>query len=167
MVLAILVWYLHPPEMVPRPQEGLPMMILVLTPTPPTTPILPTPLATSGGRRKKKEHNTPLPPRFPPPCALCEKEGHQTNNFPSLPELRNLIPPNPTPSTPFTTASTTTTNPSSSKGLRTKFVMCYMFRIWPLHSPLLSTAMISADVSGCTPELPEQPTPRHVLFKHH
>jgi hypothetical protein len=56
MVLAIPVWYLHPPEMVPRPslppQEGFPMMIPVLTPT---TPILPTPPATAGGRRKKKE----------------------------------------------------------------------------------------------------------------
>jgi hypothetical protein len=54
MVLAIPVWYLHPPEMVPRPQEGLPMTIPVLTPTPPTTPILLTPPATARGRRKKK-----------------------------------------------------------------------------------------------------------------
>jgi hypothetical protein len=29
MVLAIPVWYLHPPEMVPRPQAGLPMTIPV------------------------------------------------------------------------------------------------------------------------------------------
>jgi hypothetical protein len=115
MVLAIPVWYLHPPEMVPCPQEGLPMTIPVLTPT---TPILPTPPATTGGRKKKKEPTAPLPPCIPPPCALCDKEGHQTNNCPSLPELRNLIPPNPTPTPPITTA---TTQPSSSKGLRTKF----------------------------------------------
>jgi hypothetical protein len=79
MVLAILVWYLHPPEMVPRSQEGIPMTIPVLTPT---TPIFPTPPATAGGRRKKKEPTTPLPLRIPPPCTLCEKEGHQTNNCP-------------------------------------------------------------------------------------
>jgi hypothetical protein len=50
MVLAIPVCYLHPPEVVPcpslPPQEGLPMMILILTPT---TPILPNPPATAGG----------------------------------------------------------------------------------------------------------------------
>jgi hypothetical protein len=127
MVLAILVWYLHPPTMVPCPQEGLPMTIPVLTPTTPTTPttpILPTPHATAGGRRKKKEPTTPLPPCIPPPCALCDKEGHQTNNFPSLPELRNLISPNPTPTPPITT---TTTQPSSSKGLRTKFACAICF----------------------------------------
>jgi hypothetical protein len=71
MVLAIPVWYLHPPEMVPRPQAGLPMTIPVLTPNAPTTPILPTPPATAGGRRAKKEPTAPLPPRIPPPCALC------------------------------------------------------------------------------------------------
>jgi hypothetical protein len=54
MVLAIPVWYLHPPEMVPRPQAGLPMTIPVLTPTTPTTPILPTPPATAGGRRRRR-----------------------------------------------------------------------------------------------------------------
>jgi hypothetical protein len=88
MVLAIPVWYLHPPEMVPQPslppQGGLPMTIPVLTPT---TPILPNPPTTAGGRRKKKEPTAPLPPRIPPPCTLCEKEGHQTNDYPSLPEL--------------------------------------------------------------------------------
>jgi hypothetical protein len=41
MVLAIPVWYLHPPEMVPRPQEGFPMAIPVLTPTPPLPPLPP------------------------------------------------------------------------------------------------------------------------------
>jgi hypothetical protein len=74
MVLAIPVWYLHPPEMVPcpslPPKEGLPMTIPVLTPT---TSILPTPPATVGGRRKKKEPTAPLPPCIPPPCALCKK----------------------------------------------------------------------------------------------
>jgi hypothetical protein len=137
MVLAIPVWYLHPPEMVPRPQEGLPMTIPVLTPT---TPILPTPPATAGGRRKKKEPTTPLPPRIPPPCALCEKEGHQTNNCPSLPELRNLIPINQTPTTPITTASpTATTQPSSSKGLRTKFAcaICSEYGHYTHHCPAL------------------------------
>jgi hypothetical protein len=136
MVLAIPVWYLHPPEMVPRPQEGLPMTIPVLTPT---TPILPTPPATAGGRRKKKEPTAPLPPRIPPPCALCEKEGHQTNNCPSLPELRNLIPLNQTPTTPVTTVSPATTQPSSSKGLRTKFAcaICSEYGHYTHHCPAL------------------------------
>jgi hypothetical protein len=139
MVLAIPVWYLHPPEMVPRLQEDLPMAIPILTPTTLTTPILPTPPATAGGRKKQKEPTAPRPPRIPPPCALCEKEGHQTNNYPSLPELRNLIPPNPTPSTPVTTASNTTPNPSSSKGLRIKFAcaICSEYGHYTHHFPAL------------------------------
>jgi hypothetical protein len=113
MVLAILVWYLHPLEMVPRPslppqKEGIPMTIPILTPT---TPPLTNPPTTAGGRRKKKEPTSPLPPHIPPPCTLCEKEGHQTNNYPSLPELRNLIPLNQTPPTLTTTVSPATTTP--------------------------------------------------------
>jgi hypothetical protein len=55
MVLAIVVWYLHPPEMVPRPslppQEGIPMMIPILTPT---TPPLTNPLPQLGvGERRR------------------------------------------------------------------------------------------------------------------
>jgi hypothetical protein len=149
MVLAIPVWYLHPPEMVPRPQAGLPMMILVLTPTTSTTPILPTPPATAGGRRKQKEPTAPLPPHIPPPCALCDKEGHQTNNYPSLPELRNLIPPNPTPTPSITTA---TIQPSSSKGLKTKFAcaICSEYGHYTHHCPTLprfrkALAIISRD----------------------
>jgi hypothetical protein len=141
MVLAIPVWYLHPPEMVPRPslppqKEGIPMTIPILTPT---TPPLTNPPATAGGRRKKKEPTAPLPPRIPPPCALCEKEGHQTNNCPSLPELRNLIPLNHSP-TPTTTASpATTTPPSSSKGLRTKYAcaICSEYGHYTHHCPAL------------------------------
>jgi hypothetical protein len=149
MVLAIPVWYLHPPEMVPRPQAGLPMTIPVLTPNAPTTPILPTPPVTAGGRRAKKEPTTPLPLRIPPPCVLCDKEGHQTHNFPSLPELRNLIPPNPTP-TPLTT--TATTQPSSSKGLKTKFAcaICSEYGHYTHHCPALphfrqALAIVSRD----------------------
>jgi hypothetical protein len=99
------------------------MTIPILTPTTPTTPILPTPPTTTGGRRTKKEPTAPLPPRIPPPCTLCDKEGHQTSNYPSLLELQNLIPPNPTPTPPITTAIT---QPSSSKGLKTKFA-CAIF----------------------------------------
>jgi hypothetical protein len=141
MVLAIPLWYLHPPKMVPHPslppQEGLPVTILVLTPT---TPILIKPPVTAGGRRNKKELSAPLPPHIPPPCTLCEKEGHQTNNCPSLPELQNLIPPNQTPTTPITTASpTTTTTPSSSKGLRTKYAcaICSEYDHYTHHCPAL------------------------------
>ena len=54
MVLAIPVWYLHPPEMVPRPQAGLPMTIPVLTPNTPTTPILPTPLLQLGAGERRR-----------------------------------------------------------------------------------------------------------------
>jgi hypothetical protein len=112
------------------------MTILVLTPT---TPILPTPPATAGGRRKKKEPTAPLPPCIPPPCALCEKEGHQTNNYPSLPELQNLIPLNQTPTTPATTVSPATTQPSSIKGLRTKFAcaICSEYGHYTHHCPAL------------------------------
>jgi hypothetical protein len=113
------------------------MTIPVLTPT---TPILTNPPATAGGRRKKKEPTTPLPPCIPPPCALCEKEGHQTNNYPSLPELQNLIPLNPPPTTPATIASPTTiTPPSSSKGLRTKYAcaICLEYGHYTHHCPTL------------------------------
>jgi hypothetical protein len=152
MVLAIPVWYLHPPEMVPRPQEGFPMTVHVLTPTTPTTPILPTPPTTAGGRRKQKEPVAPRPPRIPPPCALCEKTGHQTNNCPSLPELRNLIPLNPTP-TPLTT--TATTQPSSSKGLKTKFAcaICSEYGHYTHHCPALprfrqALAIVKRDIQN-------------------
>jgi hypothetical protein len=92
MVLAIPIWYLHPPEIIPRPSlppqiEGIPMTIPILTPTIPSTPPLTNLPATAGGRRKKKEPTALLPPRVQPPCALCEKDGQQTNNCPSLPEL--------------------------------------------------------------------------------
>jgi hypothetical protein len=96
MVLEILVWYLHPPEMVPQPSlppqtEGILMQIRILTPTiPPTTP--PTsPPAIDGGRWKKKEPTAPLPPCVQPPCTLCEKDGHPTKKCSYLLELRNLI----------------------------------------------------------------------------
>jgi hypothetical protein len=152
MVLAIPVWYLHPPEMVPRPQAGLPMTIPVLTPNPPIAPILPTPLtpilptppAPAGGRKAKKEPTAPRPPRIPPPCALCNKEGHQTNNCPSLPELRNLIPPNPTP-TPLTTA---TLQPSSSKELKTKCAcaICSEYGHYTHHCPSLPRFRQALDI---------------------
>jgi hypothetical protein len=153
MVLAIPVWYLHPPEMVPRPQARLPMTIPVLTPNTPLAPILPTPLtpilptppATAGGRRAKKEPTAPCPPRIPPPCALCDKEGHQTNNCPSLPELRNLIPPNPTPTLLTTTA---TLQPSSSKELKTKCAcaICSEYGHYTHHCPSLPCFRQALDI---------------------
>jgi hypothetical protein len=98
------------------------MKIPILIPTIPYTPPLTTLPATVGGRRKKKEPIAPLPQCVQPPCALCDKDGHQTNNSPSLPELQNLIPLNQTPSTLSTVESTAATAPhSSSKWLRTKF----------------------------------------------
>jgi hypothetical protein len=113
------------------------MTIPVLTPT---TPPLTNPPATAGGRRKKKDPTIPLPPRIPPPSTLCEKEGHQTNNCPSLPKLQNLIPLNQIPTTPATTANpTTTTHPSSSKGLRTKYAcaICSEYGHYTHHCPTL------------------------------
>jgi hypothetical protein len=145
MVLAIPVWYLHPLEMVPRPSippkmEGIPMTIPILTPTIPPTPPLTTPPSIAGGRRKNKEPVAPLPPRVQPPCALCEKDGHQTNNCPSLPELCNLIPLNQTPP-PLAIISNTaaTTSHSSSKGLRTKFscAICSKYGHYTHHFPAL------------------------------
>jgi hypothetical protein len=114
--------------MVPQPSlppqmNGIPMMIPILTPTIPATPPLTTLPAIAGGRQKKKEPTAPLPPCIQHPSVLCEKDGHQTNNCPSLPKLQNLIPLNQTPSMLTTVASTATTTPhSSSKGPRTKFV---------------------------------------------
>jgi hypothetical protein len=95
---------------------------------------------TTGGRRKKKEPTTPLPPCVQPPCALCEKDGHQTNNFPSLPELWNLIPLNQTTSTLTTVASTATSTPHSSrKGMQTKFAyaICSEYGHYTHHCPTL------------------------------
>jgi hypothetical protein len=145
MVLEILVWYLHPPEMVPQPSlppktEGILMTIPILTPTIPSTPPLTNLPATAGDRRKKKEPTTPLPPCIQPPCALCEKDGHPTNKCPSLPELRNLIPHNQTPSLLATAASTAATSPNaSSKGLRTKFActICSEYGHYTHHFPAL------------------------------
>jgi hypothetical protein len=145
MVLEILVWYLNPPEMVPHPSlppqtEGIPMTIPILTPTIPSTPPLTNLPATVGGRRKKKEPTTPLPPRVQPLCALCEKDGHPTNKFPSLPELCNLIPLNQTPSPLTIVASTTAISPNaSSKGLRTKFActICSEYGHYTHHFPTL------------------------------
>jgi hypothetical protein len=71
---------------------------------------------------------------------LCEKDGHQTYNCSSLPELRNLIPLNPTPSTLTTVASTAATTPhSSSKGLQTKFAcaICLEYGHYTHHCPAL------------------------------
>jgi hypothetical protein len=67
MVLAILVWYLHPPMMVPQPSlppqsEGILMQIPVLTPTTPPSPPIASTTAMAGGRRKKKDPTAPLPP---------------------------------------------------------------------------------------------------------
>jgi hypothetical protein len=146
MVLEIPVWYLHPPKMVPQPSlppkmEGIPMTIPILTPTIPPTPPLTNLPATAGGRQKKKDPTTPLPPCIQPPCALCEKDGHQTNNCPSLPELWNLIPLNQTPSMLATIASTVATAPHlSSKGLQTKFscAICSEYGHYTHHCLVLS-----------------------------
>jgi hypothetical protein len=145
MVLAILVWYLHPPKIVPQPSlpppmEGIPMTILILTPTIPSTPSLTTLPAIAGGSRKKKEPTAPLPLHIQPPCALCEKDGHQTNNCPSLPKLRNVIPLSQTPSTLATVASIVApASHSSSKGLRTKFActICSKYGHYTHHFPAL------------------------------
>jgi hypothetical protein len=145
MVLEILVWYLHPPEMVPQPSltpqmEGIPMTIPIPTPTIPSTPPLTNLPTTAGGRRKKKEPTAPLPPHVQPPCTLCEKDGHPTKKWPSLLELRNLIQPNKTPSPLTTVASTAAISPNtSSKGLRTKFAcaICFEYAHYTHHFPAL------------------------------
>jgi hypothetical protein len=68
MVLAIPVWYLHPPEMVPQPSlppktEGILMHIPVITPTTQPPPPLVSTTAIVEGQRKKKEPTALLPPR--------------------------------------------------------------------------------------------------------
>jgi hypothetical protein len=145
MVLEIPVWYLHPPEMVPQPSlppqtKGVPMQIPILTPaTPPTSPITNT-IITAGGRQKKKEHTTPIPPRVQPPCVLCEKDGHPTKKFPSLPELHNLIQLPRAPPPLVTSSSTTPISQNiSSKGLRIKFAcaICSEYGHYTHHCPML------------------------------
>jgi hypothetical protein len=67
MVLAILVWYLHPPEMVPQPSlppqmEGIPMTIPIIILTIPSTPPLttpPLPQLGAGERRKSPQLHFP------------------------------------------------------------------------------------------------------------
>jgi hypothetical protein len=67
MVLAIPVWYLHPPEMVPQPSlppqsERISMQIPVLTLATSPSPSIANTIATDGGRQMKKETIAPLPP---------------------------------------------------------------------------------------------------------
>jgi hypothetical protein len=123
MVLAIPVWYLHPPEMVPQPSlplqtEGISMQIPILTPTIPPTLPLTNPPATYRGRQKKKEPTAPIPPCIQPPCVLCEKDEHPTNKCPSLPDLHNLIqlPRSPSPLVTSSSISAISQN-ISNKGL--------------------------------------------------
>jgi hypothetical protein len=116
------------------------MMIPILTPTIRYTPPLTNLPATTEGRRKKKEPTTPLPPCVQPPCVLCDKDGHPTKKFPSLPTLHNLIPLNHTPSLLTTVASIASTSPNSSgKGMRTKFscAICSEYGHYTHHFPSL------------------------------
>jgi hypothetical protein len=67
MVLAIPVWYLHPPAMVsqislPPQPEGILMQIPVLTLTTPPSPPLASTTTMDGGMWNKKEPTAPLPP---------------------------------------------------------------------------------------------------------
>jgi hypothetical protein len=97
------------------------MNIPILAPTMPPSPPITSTIAMDGGRRKKKEPTTPLPPQVQPPCALREREGHPTNRCPSLPELCNLIQlPRPTTSltaSPSMSSTTTASSTIGSKGL--------------------------------------------------
>jgi hypothetical protein len=168
MVLALPVWYLHPPAMVPQPPlppqtEGIPMTIPILTPTIPSPHPITNPPATAGGRRKKKEPIAPLPPHIPPPCALCKKYGHPTHRCPSIPELRNPIPLNPTPSPLATIASTAATSPnSSSTGPRTKFAcaICSSYGHYTHHCPSIPYVRHTLAAARHT-YLPESPPTLH------
>jgi hypothetical protein len=78
--------------------------------------------------RKKKDPTAPLPLRFHPPCALCEKDGHPTNKCPSLLKLRNLIQlPRATP--PLDTSSNSPSTTIGKKRATNQIRMCHMFRV--------------------------------------
>jgi hypothetical protein len=173
MVLEILVWYLHPPEMVPQPSlppqiEGIPMQIPILTPTiPPTLPLTNTP-ATVGARRKNKEPTAPLPPRVQPPCMLCEKYEHPTNKCPSLPKLRNLIQLPRAPPPLVASSSTVVISPNtSSKGLLTKFT-CAIYSEYvhyTHHCPTLP--QFRQTLTEVCQSFQQEPTPTHVTDIHY
>jgi len=93
----------------------------------------------SWGHTEEERAHHSTSPRVQSPCVLCEKEGHPTNQFPSLPEVCNLIQL-PQATTSSITSSTTSMSPTtSSKGLQTKFtcVICSEYGHYTHHFPAL------------------------------
>jgi hypothetical protein len=123
MVIAIPVWYLEPPFMVPIASlpphtEPLPMQSMVQTPPPPVG-------GTDINKGGKNENVATPQTRVQPPCSFCTTLGHPTNILPTLHELCNLIQlPKSTalPPTPLVAAPTTAEISSSRKEVqRTNF----------------------------------------------
>jgi hypothetical protein len=165
MVLAIPVWYLHPPRwflnhpslLSQRESDADPSTNsyhTTLTPNHSTT--------MAGGRWKKKEPIAPLPPRVQLPCALCERKGHPTHKCPSLPELRSFIQ---LPQAPLLLA----TPPSTShcyygvinhmqKNIRTNFAcaICSEYGHYTHHFPSIPYVhhTLAAECHTYLPELP-------------
>jgi hypothetical protein len=98
---------------------------------------------TTRGRLSKNKPIAPLPPRAQPPCTLCDREGHPTKKFPTLPELHNLIQlpkENRVLSTALSTSTATTESSTTrKKGTQTNF-SCAIFSEYghyTLHCPTL------------------------------
>jgi transposase-like protein len=120
------------------------MHISVQFPSTPLPTLASSNTTTIGGRRRKNEPTTPLPPRAQPSCALCEREGNPTKRCPTLPELRNMIQLSRETTFLTTPPSTSTTTMKSSnthnKGLQIRFAcaICSEYGHYSNHFPALS-----------------------------
>ena len=94
--LGILVWYLDPPTQPPIPQVVLTLVQPIAVnshpppgPQKPTIASAPTPPHPKRARGKNVKANTG--PRQIPPCAICEEQGHPTQNCPKIPLIRTHL----------------------------------------------------------------------------
>ena len=90
--LGIPVWYLDPPAQPTMPQVVLtPMQPIMVEPHPPPSlhkPIAaPVPAPPQPKRARGKNTKAIVEPRKVPPCAVCEQQGHPTQNCLEMPVI--------------------------------------------------------------------------------